>query len=305
MFFVTIPNKCKNPKKNIIFIFFIIENFLFQFIIQKIENIINKINKFNNNNNMETYTEPEFIGIMLLGELFSRRASLLEKDLDFDYENEIINLYKEASIINEKYTPELAIYYEDHNFPFNIVENEYLKAISKFKNSSNLFNLADFYKKNKKYPEMIKYLITNINDYEDCESMVFLALYYSDINNNETAIMYYKMALFNYDPDDTENGVELNTFITIKELIKLFDIIDENNLCKDNDIYRNLKKLYNETKHISIYNNKVRLFTQLNHFTECGICLNTELNIDLNCGHCVCKKCYLELFESPCPFCRR
>jgi tetratricopeptide (TPR) repeat protein len=253
---------------------------------------------------METETDIEYIGLMAIGELFSKKGSLLEKNSDYENEEEIINLYKEASVINGIYTRELAIYYENHNFPFDIVENEYLKLISKCKDSSNLFNLADFYKKNKKYKEMIKCLITNINDYEDCESMVFLALYNSDINNNEMAIMYYKMALLNYDPDDIENGVQFNTFITITELIKIFDIIDENNLCKDNDIYKKLKKLYNETKYISIYNNKVRLFTHLNHITECEICYNIELNLDLNCGHCVCKKCYLELLESPCPFCR-
>lgn len=250
---------------------------------------------------METNTEIEYIGMMLLGELSYKKGKLLEKE-DDDFEDEIIKLYKESGMISNHNAADLAIYYELKHYPFDIVEKEYLNAVSKSTSSYVLFNLADFYKKYKKYPEMIKYHIKNINENEDFESMLYLAFHYSDINNVEAAIMYYNMALFNYKPQCNDDYII--TFIKSTELIKLSDIIDENNLCKDNDIYRKIKNVYNKRKYITIYNNKLRLFTQLNHITECGICLNTELNINLYCSHCVCKKCYLEIFDSPCPFCR-
>ena len=53
-----------------------------------------------------------------------------------------------------------------------------------------------------------------------------------------------------------------------------------------------------------IYENKKNLFTQLNHVVECGICYDIKLNIDLNCGHCVCTSCYPRLYNKACPFCR-
>ena len=55
---------------------------------------------------------------------------------------------------------------------------------------------------------------------------------------------------------------------------------------------------------VNIYKNKVDLFTKLNHVTECGICYDKKLNIDLNCGHCVCTDCYKRVCHTSCPFCR-
>ena len=67
-----------------------------------------------------------------------------------------------------------------------------------------------------------------------------------------------------------------------------------------NDCVRELEKRQQVTR----YKNKVALFTKLNHVIECGICYDEKLNIDLECGHCVCTECYKRVCMSKCPFCR-
>ena len=55
---------------------------------------------------------------------------------------------------------------------------------------------------------------------------------------------------------------------------------------------------------VSPYITKVALFTRLNHVTECGICYEEKLNIDLQCGHTTCTDCYKRVYMNECPFCR-
>jgi len=62
--------------------------------------------------------------------------------------------------------------------------------------------------------------------------------------------------------------------------------------------------LFDKESIVNIFKNKVELFTKLNHITECGICYDKKLNIDLNCGHCVCTDCYKRVYYTNCPFCR-
>jgi len=57
-------------------------------------------------------------------------------------------------------------------------------------------------------------------------------------------------------------------------------------------------------RHVSPYVAKVALFTRLNHVTECGICYDEKLNIDLQCGHTTCTDCYKHVYMNECPFCR-
>lgn len=52
------------------------------------------------------------------------------------------------------------------------------------------------------------------------------------------------------------------------------------------------------------YINKISLFTKLNHVTDCPICYENKLNIDLRCGHTFCKDCYVRISDKPCPLCR-
>ena len=57
-------------------------------------------------------------------------------------------------------------------------------------------------------------------------------------------------------------------------------------------------------RQVSPYVAKVALFTRLNNVTECGICYEEKLNIDLQCGHTTCTDCYKRVYMNECPFCR-
>jgi len=57
-------------------------------------------------------------------------------------------------------------------------------------------------------------------------------------------------------------------------------------------------------RHVSPYVAKVALFTRLKNVTECGICYEEKLNIDLQCGHTTCTDCYKRVYMNECPFCR-
>ena len=57
-------------------------------------------------------------------------------------------------------------------------------------------------------------------------------------------------------------------------------------------------------RHVSPYVAKVALFTRLKNVTECGICYEDKLNIDLQCGHTTCTDCYKRVYMNECPFCR-
>ena len=52
------------------------------------------------------------------------------------------------------------------------------------------------------------------------------------------------------------------------------------------------------------YINKISLFTKLNHVTDCPICYEEKVNIDLRCGHTFCKDCYIRISDKMCPLCR-
>lgn len=46
----------------------------------------------------------------------------------------------------------------------------------------------------------------------------------------------------------------------------------------------------------SSFNNKIRLFESLNNYKECVVCHEENvLHINFNCGHEICKNCYLKM----------
>jgi hypothetical protein len=66
----------------------------------------------------------------------------------------------------------------------------------------------------------------------------------------------------------------------------------------------NEKNRLRNDRDISIYKNKIQLFTKLNHICECQICYDESLQIDLTCGHCFCTSCYVKIHDNPCPICK-
>jgi tetratricopeptide (TPR) repeat protein len=249
--------------------------------------------------------EPKYYGLMQLCVMSSAQATEMEnaqKRTGRNNKRAIIEKYKFSMEIHPSYAQELAIYFELNHFPKADVEKYYRIAIDYDDTAVPHCNLADYYKKEKDYPNMIQCLQDAIRTYkDDIYSMVTLALYYAGKRDTDTAQMYYEMALTHH---KAETVFEFDTLVEMIELVYMIDFIQDEGWNQTNAIYLNLKRQYLDHKEIRVYQNKVRLFHSLNHTTECGICFNVALHIDFHCGHCVCKDCYLRLTNQPCPFCR-
>ena len=100
-----------------------------------------------------------YIGLMQLGEMLLEKATALEalqtEQRNHEHENEIIRIYECTIAIHDFYAQELAMYYESNSFPKTMVEKLYLNAIRHDSHPRALFNLADFYKKQKCYAQMV------------------------------------------------------------------------------------------------------------------------------------------------------
>jgi hypothetical protein len=255
--------------------------------------------------------EQTYIGLMAIGQIWDNQTTLLQKEDEIFYEDEIIQLYQDAKQINPFFAYGLAIYYENRDcYEAKIIEREYLTAIPYSDDGRCLVNFADFYKVNGDTLKMQAYLGFAVEKFNDIEAMILLATFYAGFYDNE---MYQDIADYLYSKavemtNKTPIIIErflLGKYFEVSELIGLQKMVETRNLCKANPLYEKLQLKMRENQDVCIYHNKVRLFTQLNHIVECGVCLEVELNINLNCGHCVCTKCYVKLYKNrACPFCR-
>jgi tetratricopeptide (TPR) repeat protein len=245
------------------------------------------------------YHPTYYIGLMQMGEMWIKRAETMEK------EDEIIQQYEEAIHVHPSFAQELAIYYETNFYPPEIiVENYRIALLGQDSHSRAIINLADFYKKQQDKASMIQCCHQAIREYSCVYSMILLALHYAGVDQNAenagTCRLFYDMAVIH------NQGAPflLDTFVETAELVHIVEFIQEGGWDPCNTIAQEIMRCYSQRESITIYNNKVRLFTSLNHTAECGICFNTALHLCLDCGHCVCKHCYLKLQKKPCPFCR-
>ena len=219
-----------------------------------------------------------------------------EKEMQSDYIECIVTKIMEM----------LGIYYDNILFVNEETKNStikyYVMAIER--GSINcMFNLGHFYFECNDFENMFKYYFMAV-ELGDTDTMYELAIYYQKTEDFDNMRKYYLMALETYETKNNtdttdieinngENGFDL--FILKEELekIKYKPVFLKNKLQKINCI-----------RDIMIYENKKNLFSQLNHIVDCFICYETKLNINLNCGHCVCINCYPKLYNKPCPICR-
>jgi len=254
---------------------------------------------------MNTESPSSYIGLMQLGSIMCKQAEEISND-DLLFENEkqvnnIVQTLMNAIQIHGMFAEPLAQYYERNGFPDQCIERMYQYAIAHDDHEIPLCNYADYLKKCGRDRDMVFWLQTAVDQYKSSYAGFMLALYYAKHNMNEEVTHHYRQAIAHHGDNAT---FTIDTFVEIAEMVKLFNHIRETNLPTDNPIYHELSHEYNLSKKIAIYNNKVRLFQSLNHVTECGICYNTALHIDFECGHCVCSDCYLNMCKRPCPFCR-
>jgi hypothetical protein len=244
--------------------------------------------------------ETKYIGLMQLGVMWSQQAETMAKTNNPHHEPDIIHLYESAVHIHATFAHDLALYYEKEFYSSELIVENYRIAMEAESDSLPIINCADFYKKQKDKVNMIQCCHRAIREYKCAYSMVILALHYAGELDMDTTQMYYEMAMEHHQ----EATFVLDTFVETAELVHMIDFIHENGWNQENIIYHEIYNFCAQRSSVMIYRNKVNLFTALNHITECGICFNTALHLNLNCGHCVCKDCYLKLFDDPCPFCR-
>ena len=229
---------------------------------------------------------------------------------DYNYNRHLKHIQNKNIDLGENYNENLvvkmmektAIYFDDEMHDYNNSIKYYLMAVEK--NSVNaMYNLGRIYYEQGIYDKMMSYLLMGVNC-EDIDCMYELSIYYQDKNDFENMKKYYLMALEVKCPIPSKSSKTININDGEKDfnLFKVKDILEtiEN---PSINIMKKLNKIKSK-KEIMIYENKKNLFSQLNHVIECGICYDIRLNIDLNCGHCVCTECYSRLYNKACPFCR-
>ena len=145
---------------------------------------------------------------------------------------------------------------------------------------------------------MLQYLNLAITNCNDVGSMHYLANYYHSIRDCENASKFYLMAVeFAKDMSDMQIEPSRNTLSSFTMMSILKSV--EN---PGPQVHKYMAKLMSSCPEIMRYNNKIKLFTQLGHVVECGICYDEKLNIDLDCGHCVCTDCYPRVYNKLFPF---
>jgi hypothetical protein len=147
-------------------------------------------------------------------------------------------------------------------------------------------NLVTFYLNNIDEENMTKYLLlsTNYKLYE------LVAAYYVYQNNNELIMKYYLMAkIFNPKSCIFDERIRNNISYKYTTKLEMYNLLLKLQKCEYTDYW--LKEFSNE-KEIKIFNNKKRLFENLNNIKQCIICYETKINIDIDCGHELCCDCY-------------
>jgi len=236
-------------------------------------------------------------------EIYSKAIDLFLKK---DYVKEDIHLQDvkeedEETSHNEsivlKMLEAVSIYYDDkHNAELS---SYYYNIAITMGSIMAMFNLGHQLYEQKDFENMKKYYLMAI-ELNDIDSMFEMAIYSQEIKDGENFTKYYLMAI-EHKSSYTGNKL-MNDGIKDFDLFNLKSFLDsiENPSCS---VVQQINLLRNN-KFICIYENKVNLFTKLNNIIECGICYDTKLNIDLNCGHCCCVDCYPKLYSKPCPYCR-
>jgi len=197
----------------------------------------------------------------------------------------------------------------------------YEKAIEDYNCSIAMFNLGITLMQ--KYKKQINNEDEEIEDKKKLDNYYITALKLFDlsIENENSNYKKYENIL-----DCIYSGLEYSN-IYISEIndisiynkdktpLGLYNIMQQmNNIinkCQSNEVLLNTSMIFDkwivmlkDFNDYRVYENKIKLFERLNNITTCNICYDDKLNIDLNCGHTVCKDCYIKLYLDKCPFCR-
>lgn len=195
----------------------------------------------------------------------------------------------------------LGIYYECAKNDIHRAKYYYDCAIQ-YGNSSAMYNLANMYLVLHDFEKMSMYF-EMAYEYGEIDAIDKLCEFYYKTSqgiHSEQFIKYFIIAL-----ETIPNLYILGDYYYINTIIhnnilNLYDKIGKpkNNIAKEN------VDILNQIDELLVYNNKVRLFTNLNNICECAICFDTKLNINIHCGHIFCTDCYKTIYNKNCPLCR-
>ncbi len=162
-------------------------------------------------------------------------------------------------------------------------------------NNSNILNyigLISYWEYNKK-EEAKKYYLMAIN-LNNSYAMNNYALLLENENKIEEAKEYYLMAI------NLNNHKSINDYlITENNLLKQYiDLIE----LKSEIAISHINKIKND-RNIIIFLNKIKYNSKIEN---CNICMEeNKVNVLLNCFcHYICKDCYCDLYDKPCPYCK-
>jgi tetratricopeptide (TPR) repeat protein len=255
----------------------------------------------------------EYLGLQIFSILFYKKAKEYEKEFE---EHNYAHLEYQTSDIKkmiEKYylmaveldnpaaMGDVAMFYEKIK-EYDLAIKYYLMAIE-WDEVYAIFNLADLYYTLHNYDLMKFYYSKAITEHDDLESIYAMVKYFNSIHNIEECKKYYILAAQHPDflkkkfPKDIFNVVEEYYMITNDINHSELTLVTKNNL-------KEMIILLKKKEEVAIYNNKISLFKNLNNITDCVVCYENLLNINLFCGHCVCVCCYTKLYYMPCPLCR-
>jgi tetratricopeptide (TPR) repeat protein len=249
--------------------------------------------------------DEEAIGINVFTDMYIN--SIKHRDNSYEISNDTIVKTLLTAVEINPYSQwahqEIAIHYECSEKKYADAEKYYLQALELDPtNVIVLYNFAKFYETTFNHDEMIRYFKL-ASENEDSESCIELSNFYKNTNNTEENKKYLLNAIeFGYVDDDYTEISIYNKIIENNDILYLVDLLENVGVSTVNQASM-LNRLKKE-KDMLIFNNKVRLFSKFENIIECGICIETKLNIDLHCGHEVCIDCYKQVYLKRCPFCR-
>jgi len=268
---------------------------------------------------LELKEEDECIGMCIIGNLLLKNAQYNEDIGNDEIQKESLFQALEINHLCSDLLEELAILYEVKEHDFTTAEHYYRSSLECEPISETvLYNFANFFETKKQYGEMLEYY-TQAAMQGDPEAFMRISLYWKNVEPNTenmlNALRECIEVIYSDQHQEKERiqrekkindkkvfrsteGVLINTFTPLI----LFDHIQNFESLTPN-IQKCLRFLKTYPA-VMIYETKLRLFQRLNNMADCGICMETKINIDLYCGHEVCLDCYKMVFENNCPFCR-
>lgn len=270
------------------------------------------------NTNIDDELETPYIGLKQLAHILGLHANKIWA-VSYQNSNKALEQYELARIIDpaNDYVNNEAIAYEEMG-NFETAEQLYLKAIQYSDDVLSMYNLADLFESgrcgNEKESYAIRYYemgaehndpacITKSLIYwgkqdSSCLNVLNLGKYYVKLKQLNGSCGFYH---------DTSEYEELYEFmesnpglLMIKRLEKVYECPVRSLSSKAKEY---LDILCKSQAYLS-YKNKMELFTRLNNVTQCPICYEDKINIDVSCGHTFCGDCYARIYHTVCPICR-